>query len=224
MRIVDLSLPITGHWRWKAEVEKVRRFEDGEPFQVTRVAMLVHAFTHLDAPQHVVPGGTSVDQVDLARCCGDAAVVDLGRVEADRAIGPGDLERAGRHVRPGDIALLASGWPSTCDVGSEDFWQKAPYLTREAALWLRERGVRAVGFDFPQDYVTRLYRFTGRAARPIPIEESYTHDLLLRAGILHIEYLVNLDRLGRERVQFYALPLKIAGADGSPVRAIAVLD
>ena len=64
---------------------------------------------------------------------------------------------------------------------------------------------------------------TGRR-RPIAPEEWATHHTFFPAGIGVIEYLVNLDRLGRERVRFAALPLRLEGGDGAPARAIGILD
>ena len=79
---------------------------------------------------------------------------------------------------------------------------------------------RAVGFDFPQDYPIRLL-LKGEVR---PIEEQVTHDVLLRDGVVLIEYLVNTQEIDRERVWFCCLPLKIEESDGAPVRAIALLD
>lgn len=55
-------------------------------------------------------------------------------------------------------------------------------------------------------------------------EECTTHDVFLPAGIMVIEYLANLDRIGAARCRFVALPLAIEVADGSPVRAVAMVD
>jgi kynurenine formamidase len=76
--------------------------------------------------------------------------------------------------------------------------------------------------DYPPDQPVRDV-VTGRR-RPIAPEEWATHHTFFPAGIGVIEYLVNLDRLGRERVRFAALPLRLEGGDGAPARAIAILD
>jgi len=54
--------------------------------------------------------------------------------------------------------------------------------------------------------------------------ECTTHDVFFPAGITVIEYLTNLDQIGATRCQFIALPLKLEGGDGSPVRAVALVD
>ena len=91
-----------------------------------------------------------------------------------------------------------------------------------ACRWLVARGVKAVGYDYPPDHPVRDL-VTGRW-RAIAPEEWATHHTFFPAGIGVIEYLVNLDRLGRERVRFAALPLRLENGDGAPARAIAILD
>jgi kynurenine formamidase len=84
------------------------------------------------------------------------------------------------------------------------------------------RGVKAVGYDYPPDFPIR-HLVTGER-RAVAPEEWATHHTFFPAGIGVIEYLVNLDRLGRDRVRFLALPLRLEGGDGAPARAIALLD
>jgi arylformamidase len=82
--------------------------------------------------------------------------------------------------------------------------------------------VKAVGYDYPPDRPIREL-VTG-VTRHIAPEEWATHHTFFPAGIGVIEYLVNLDHLGRDRVRFAALPLRLDGGDGAPARAIAILD
>jgi len=83
------------------------------------------------------------------------------------------------------------------------------------------RGVKAVGYDYPPDYTVRTSIFApGVKLTP---EQCTTHHVFFPAGVTVIEYLTNLDQIGAERCRFLALPLRIEGADGSPVRAIAYM-
>ena len=82
--------------------------------------------------------------------------------------------------------------------------------------------MKAVGYDYPPDQPIRDLVTATR--RRIASEEWATHHTFFPAGIGVIEYLVNLDRLGRPRVRFVALPLHVEGGDGAPARAIAILD
>ena len=113
---------------------------------------------------------------------------------------------------------MRSCWEQQRSPRTEQFWTDAPYLTREAAAWLLERRPSAVAFDFPQDYPIRLL-LKGEVR---PVEENVTHDLLLRNGVILIEYLSNTAALMAPRVLFCCLPLKVPAADGAPARVIAI--
>ena len=223
MTIVDLSLPIRPHLRWTTEVRAVSNFEDpNHPFKSSRLAMPGHGFTHCDGFSHFIPGGPTVDAMPVDTWVGEAAVVDLTHVGPNTGIGAADLEARGDHVMRGDIALLRTDWPRRRSWETREFWTEAPYTTAEACRWLVDRGVKAVGYDYPPDFPIRdLVRGEHRLIAP---HEWATHHVFFPAGIGVIEYLVNLDRLGRDRVRFVALPLKLEGGDGAPARAIAILD
>jgi arylformamidase len=217
--LIDLSMTIRPMWRWPIEVELAKDIRRGDPYQVTTVKTGMHAFTHVDTPLHIELGRESIDQVGLERLCGSAAVIDLRPIAANREIGRELLtERAG-HVRAGDILLLKTGWDLARDCTTREYWLEAPYLNREAAAWLADLPVKAVGFDFPQDRVIREI-----PARHPSAEEMPTHDLILRKGILLIEYLCNLHRIRAERVHVYALPLKLFEGEGACARVVAVAD
>ena len=84
------------------------------------------------------------------------------------------------------------------------------------------RGVKAVGYDYPPDYTVRTSIFEpGVTLTP---DQCTTHHVFFPAGVTVIEYLANLDQIGVARCRFIALPLRIEGADGSPVRAIALVN
>ena len=228
MTIVDLSLPIRPHVRWKTEITVVSNFEDpSHPFRSSRLHMPGHGFTHCDGFNHFVPGGTPVDRMPIETWVGDAAVVDVTHVGANTGVTAADLEARAGHVRRGDIALLRTDWPRRRSWETAEFWTEAPYTTLDACRWLVARGVKAVGYDYPPDFPIR-YLMTGDP-RSIAPEEWATHHTFFPAGVGVIEYLTNLDqisrdRLGRDRVRFVALPLRLEGGDGAPARAIAIVD
>jgi arylformamidase len=88
--------------------------------------------------------------------------------------------------------------------------------------WLIRRKVKAVGYDYPPDYCVRTMILEPQ--KKVAREDNTTHQAFFPAGITVIEYLTNLDRVEASRCQFVALPLPIEGADGSPVRAVAIVD
>ncbi len=219
MKIVDLSMPIEDHFRWPVERRLVKDFAQGDPFQITWVGWGVHGFTHIDSPRHILPDGSTTSDIPLETVAGECAVFDLSGVEDNTAIEAEMLARANTDVRAGDMALLKAEWDRRYSHQTPEFWTQAPYLTREAAQWLLAREIKTVGFDFPQDYVIRLL-LDGEAA---PLQEFVTHDVLLRNGVVLIEYLCNTIEIQQQRVMLYALPLKIPHSDGAPARVIAVL-
>lgn len=219
-QIIDLSMPIRDHFRWPVERSVKGDLARGDVFQITRLGWSVHGFTHMDSPRHVVPGGPTTGDIPLDRTVGDAAVIELTDVRPNEAIDATRLVGRAGHLREGDIAVFKTCWETQRSIEDRTFWTDAPFVTRDAAAWLRERKVRAVAFDFPQDYPIRLL-FHGEVR---PIAEQVTHDVLLRHGIILIEYLSNTRALDRDRVWFCCLPLKVPDADGAPARAIAILD
>ena len=217
-RLVDLTLPVQEHWRFKSEITSIMSLEGGDHSATSRITLGSHTYTHVDAPAHMIPGGDTLDRVPLDSFWGEAAVLDLQDHPDNQPITAADLERRSGHLRPGDIALLCSGLGLRHSIQERDFWLHSPWLDRGAAEWLRERGVKGTGFDFPQDQV--ICRLPDPSLR---LSDFPAHEVLLGAGIVQIEYLVNLTELAAERVDFFALPLSLGAVDGSPCRAVAVV-
>jgi kynurenine formamidase len=222
MRIVDLSFPIRPHFRWAAASERRSTHERGDNFQSTVMTLGCHAYTHVDAPVHFLPGDRDIAGMPVDQWMGDAAVVDLVHLGENGEVTAADLEKHAGHVRAGDIVLLRTDWPRRVSVAEERFWREAPYTGRSACDWLIARRVKAVGYDYPPDYTVRTSIF--EQGRRVAREDCTTHHAFFPAGITVIEYLTNLDQIAAARCRFIALPLKIEGADGSPVRAIALVD
>jgi len=118
---------------------------------------------------------------------------------------------------PGDIVLIHTAWDLKRDWKTREYWTEAPYVDEEAALWLASQKVKAVGFDFPQDYAIREI-----PSRHPDVTEMPTHNLILRKGIYLLEYLCNIHLIRSKRTTLFALPLKLAGGEGAPARVVAV--
>ncbi|MFN8185671.1 MAG: cyclase family protein [Gaiellales bacterium] len=190
---------------------------------VARFSIFDHIGTHLDAPIHTNEDGASLEGVDISRLIGEAVVLDLYRGDVDYGYTAEDLATALPEIREGDIVLIHSGYR---DVEKPTDRIKQTYLTVEAAQWLVDRGVKAVGCEpggiehLPDGYfVHRWY------AKDTPNPPSWpAHRVLLGADVYIIEGLTNLERLKGQRVRFAALPLPLAGLTGCPVRAVAWID
>jgi len=220
--IIDLSFPIRPHFRWRVAPERVATHAKGDPLQSTVLTISCHAYTHVDAPLHFLPDGSDVATMPIDQWIGDAAIVDLTHLGANGEVSAVELDKRGAHVRRGDIVLLRTDWPRKCSVESPEFWKEGPFTGLSGCEWLVARGVKAVGYDYPPDH---CIRDTIAEPRRKPGRNEYTtHAIFFPAGITVIEYLTNLDRIPVPRCRFIALPLAIEGADGSPVRAIAIVD
>ena len=187
-----------------------------------------HGGTHIDAPVHFAQGRWTVDQIPLERLIGNAIVVDVSAksaANADYQVTVADFtawEQAHGPIEPDTIVLMrtdfAKRWPDArAYLGTDEKGEAAvarlhfPGLHPEAAAWLADaRKIKAVGLDTASiDY--------GQST----LFES--HRTLYERNIPAFENLDALDRLPARGAVVYALPIKIKGGSGGPLRAIAVL-
>ena len=215
MKIVDLSIPIrNGDGRLGLEVEFQTPYTFEETgWQGSSFCIFCHHATHVDAPNHFLECGHGIDQAPLSKLLGPAAVVELGDHGAAAGISGDTLEDRGRQVVRGDIAILRTNWTDK-HWGTETFWKDGPYLKPDGADWLVERGVKAVVYDFSEEYVVRNPGFRG--------EDCEVHHKILGEDIYNIEYVRGLGSIEGERTTIVALPLKLEGLDGSPTRVVAI--
>ncbi|MBS0244311.1 MAG: cyclase family protein [Proteobacteria bacterium] len=219
MRIIDLSMPISDrHPRWKTEVSVTGDIAAGDTAQVTWLRVSCHAFSHVDARRHMFLDGATIEATSLSDLVGRAAVIDLMDISPNEAIGPERLAPRAANLAKGGIALFKTGWDRQRSPYTREFWLDAPYLTREAAEWLLATGIRTIAYDFPQDYCIRL----SLSGQKSPLSDQVTHDVLLRAGVHMVEYVVNTSEISATEVFFSAAPLKIESADGAPARVYCI--
>jgi len=211
---IDLTVPFDGKFRFNIGLERVRSFEkDGR--QATSYTISAHAYTHIDAPLHMIKDGKSIDAFPVDYFIGEAALLDIPKGK-NEAIRVEDMDRAGGHARNGDIVIIRTGWLEKM-WGKEEF-SNSPYLTEEAAEWLVRLKARMGCYDFPIDYVEREF-FTKGFAKT---EDFVVHRILLQNEVLNLENLNNLSRLSKPRVQLVALPIYLKGIEGAPCRAVAL--
>lgn len=180
---------------------------NADGYGTTEVLIGTHSGTHLDAPRHFLAQGRTVDQVELARVCGRAYVLDV-RSEPETKITSSRLQKAcgaAGQPAPGELVLLWTGWDKHFGT---PLMTRFPFLGADAAHLLVGWGVSLVGTDALSVDSFQAQRFV-------------VHELLLRADALIVENLCHLDRLGQGPVNCCLLPLPLSGLDGSPVRAIA---
>jgi kynurenine formamidase len=169
-----------------------------------------HAGTHMDAPRHFDDKGDTIDKVDLDACVGPAWVVDIKNVQDKGQITVFHLGPFRKRIEEGDRVLLRTGWSRLADDGGR-YRDNLPRVSPELAEWFAAKKIRLLGVEPP-------------SVADINNREELTkvHQTLLDAGIVVVEGLANLDKIESERVQLYALPLKVDAGDGAPMRAIAI--
>jgi kynurenine formamidase len=218
MDIIDLSMPIGPHFRWSPELRIKGDIAAGDQFRISHLATTCHGFTHVDAQSHFVAHAPTIEATPLSRVVGPARVIDLRDVAPNTEIDARHLASRDPGGAEGEILILSAAWDTKRDNTRAEFWKEAPWLSRDAAEWLHARKPTAVAFDFPQDYPIRLLL----DGKTVPSDQHVTHDVLLRAGVTLIEYLVNTAALRHNRTLLCAAPLKIPNADGAPARVFAI--
>ena len=210
MEIFDISRPLNNDLApWPGDTpftfELKGEIAQGSSVNVGAINMSVHNGTHADAAFHFDSAGWTIEKAELETYFGPALVIDLTKLFQDGLlpkIGIGDLERITEDLSEAPRLLIKTGVCSD----SRKFPQKIPVIAPEVPEWLGARGVKLLGLDLP-------------SVDEIDAKNLVNHHSLGKAGINIIESL-DLSEIREGRYQFVALPLKISGADGSPLRAI----
>jgi kynurenine formamidase len=234
-RIVDLTHPFdatTVYWPTEEgfvhELGFAGRTDAGYWYEAHRFRAAEHGGTHVDAPVHFGEGRSSVDAIPLDRLLGPAVVVDASAAcarDRDHQIGVAELaafEAEHGPIPAGAIVLLRTGfsrfWPDrTAYLGTDERGAGAvaklrfPGLDPDAARWLAdERRIAAVGID--------------TASIDFGASRSFdAHQVLASSEIPAFENVARLDALPATGAFVVALPMKIRGGSGAPLRVVAIV-
>jgi kynurenine formamidase len=233
--VIDLSYPFdeqTVYWPteegFRLEKEHDGMTEKGYYYAANKFAAPEHGGTHIDAPRHFAQGRNTVDQIPLEQLMGRAILVDVSKqceTNRDYLISTADFQRWEQKngaIPRGAIVLLRTGygkyWPDRQKyMGTDERGAQAvaklhfPGLHPDAARWLTtNRSIKAVGLDTPSiDY--------GQST----LFES--HRTLFEKNVPAFENLANLDKLPLKDFVVIALPMKIKGGSGGPLRVVAIV-
>ena len=170
------------------------------------ITMSVHNGTHADARFHFDTNGASIEKAPLDIYLGRATVVDLAQTfsqSKDKHLIT--LEDVKPHAE--DIAATSRLLVKTDRwADSTTFPNRIPVIAADVPAWLQKNGVKLLGLDLP-------------SMDEIDSKSLQNHHALARAGIAIVESL-DLSDVAAGVYNFAALPLKIAGADGAPIRAV----
>ncbi len=206
MTVLDLSHPVSpGMPVWPGDPAVAAApyaTMDSHGYAALAWSLPGHAGTHLDAPAHALAPGADLASLPLSRCLGSARVADVsGLDEIAAADLPQDLSGLA-------FLLLRSGHDRFW--GAPAYYEQFPRLAPDAAHFLAASGLVGLGLDWPSP--------DGPGSADLP-----AHKILLAAGLVIVENLRGLDRPAGDFL-FLALPLALAGGDGCPVRAGALLE
>ena len=173
-------------------------------YNITQITMGSHQGTHLDAMYHFLDDGKTIDAMPLDWFYGEAHVLRIPKNAGEELLVE-DFAPFEAVLTPGAKVIYETGWHR--QFGADNYFSEFPSLTLAAGEYLAARGIRMLGMD-----------------TPTPSRDWYEiHHILLGAEIVVVESLAHLDRVP-DRFTFMGFPLLLAGRDGSPIRAVGLVE
>ncbi|MHB8054977.1 MAG: cyclase family protein [Candidatus Aminicenantales bacterium] len=211
MNVIDLSHPLSEAMPVYPGTEPPIILEActiaGQGFAEKKLHIFSHTGTHLDAPAHILDGAATLDRLEAGRFLGPGCALNVSGLNRP-GIEIADLEKDRKRIAKAEFVLFYSGWATRW--GDASYFTGYPVLLEETARWLAGFNLKGVGAD--------TISFDEMNSTTMAV-----HKILLGKNMVLIDNLRGLEALtGREFV-FSCLPLNIAGGDGSPIRAVALI-
>ena len=210
MKIFDITNPISNQTiPWESEqnpeVKKINSIENGEPYNVTQINTSVHIGTHIDAPNHFINHGKTIDQIPLTKLIGKVFVIEI----------PASIDIINEKIineiwtktpKLNEFNKIIFKTKNSFDnFGKNKFDKTYTALDSSGAKALAEKNIHFIGIDYLS----------------ISIYDDMVdpHVVLLEKEIVILEG-AQLDNINQGEYELYCLPINILGSDGAPVRAI----
>ncbi|MFB1081468.1 arylformamidase [Jeotgalibacillus sp. JSM ZJ347] len=203
MKLIDISMTLSSSTpNWPGDTpfhyEVTWPMEESGSVNVGKIEASTHIGTHIDAPFHYDDNGQKTDELDLKRYFAKAAVIDCS----------GMSEITAEQIELNDQQVTAVLFKTGDWKNRTEFPGEIPVMNEEVPKYLKSKGVNLIGVDLPS--VDHL------ESKTLPIHHAlYQQDINILEGIV-------LDEVEEGRYQLIAMPLKISGGDGSPVRAVLI--
>ena len=245
MRIVDLTLPINRDMRPMPRLAQYQenptrcialtalseaqaatlaeeRIELADDIEIahhmtSKVEILTHIGTHIDAPRHFIDGGRAVDEIPLESLVKPGRVIPLTHIEPGGSVTADAILETGVAFDDSVIPILHTAWTDRA-WGTDAYWDDVIYMDVSVGRLLVERGVSAVAIDFhPEIPFWRM--------PPAPdLQPGPNHRTLLGNGTTIVQMVTNVGAIAAESFTLAAIPLRLEGLDGSPARVFAMVD
>ena len=215
MKIIDLTLTISNRiptfpgspqpnfipW------EKIK--DDG--YNLELLFLSSHTGTHLDAPYHFLEKGSKIHEISLKKLVSNAVLIK-SRKKRSETVTKTDIQKFEKKhgkIESFSSVIFLTGWQK--NLQKKYYFTKNPGLSASAANYLASKKVSLVGIDSPSIDLGTDSKFS-------------VHQIFAKKGILIVENLANLEKIKSSKFHLVVLPLKLKGATGSPVRAIAFVE
>lgn len=172
------------------------------------IFLSTHTGTHMDAPSHFIEGAESIDDIYVNRFV--MKNVHLLKIfkSSNQLITAEDIINSNIDIKENDSIIFSTGWEH--NYNSDNYISSNPGLSPQAATYLSNKKINAVAIDSP--------------SIDSGIESEFpVHQILLKNNIIIIENICNLAQIDKKNFKLIAIPLKLRGASGSPVRALAII-
>jgi kynurenine formamidase len=181
-------------------------YAPGTEFHIGKIEMVANTGTYLDSPFHRYANGKDLSELSLDRLANLKGIVIPADRSKGRAIGRDIFQN---HDLRGKAVLVYTGWDAHWR--TDQYFEGHPFLTRDAAEYLRTVGVALVGID------SLNIDDTADLSRPV-------HSLLLAAEVPIVEHLRGLSQLPGVGFRFFAVPVKVKNMGTFPVRAFGLVE
>ena len=170
-----------------------------------------HTGTHMDAPHHFLENGRKIHEISLKKLVSEAVLIKA-RKNNNESITKTDIQKFEKKygkIEGFSSVIFLTGWQR--NLQKKYYFTKNPGLSVSAAKYLALKKVNLVGIDSPSIDLGKDSKFS-------------VHQIFAKKGILIVENLANLDKIKSSKFHLVVLPLKLRGATGSPVRAVAFVE
>lgn len=183
---------------------------ENDGFAEKIIRLYSHTGTHIDAPCHIIKGAPSLEELGIEHFTGSGIMLDLySRIKESRDIELSDLLPFKASIGAVDFVLFKTSWSGFW--GTQRYFDRYPLLSMDAAKWLSGFKLKGIGVD--------MISIDANGSPDMPIHRTF-----LEKDIVIVENLTNLEPLAGRSFIFCCFPLKMKGSDGSPARAVALIE